>query len=104
MERSNKIALVIYVWMFIFVKLFHCIDVNGDENGAEVVNESTNSTNTNTEFNSTPPDQITKQLDAGNQQPQENIDAMQMCNQSCPTPKGTVLWLCVYENALFQLE
>lgn len=75
--------------MFIFAKQFHCIDVSPDETGDEVENES-NTTNTITE--SPTPDQTTN---AGNFQPQENNDAMQMCNQSFPTPKGTVL--CVYE-------
>lgn len=89
MELSCKISIIIYVSVFIFAKLFHCIDVS-NETIVEVSNENTNITNT-TEFNSQ--NQTTK-LD-GSIQPHENGDAMQICNQSFPTPKGIVLDMCV---------
>lgn len=87
MELLSKISIIIYV--FIFAKLFHCIDVS-NETMVEVSNESTNIINT-TESNSL--NQTTK-FD-GSIQPHENGDAMQMCNQSFPTPKGTVFDICM---------
>lgn len=89
MELSSRIAVIIYVLVFVFAKLFHCIDVsNGTAVGSDANNDDSNISNSNETVSLS--DQTTK-LDGGIQ-PQENgnADAMQMCNQSFPTPKGTV--------------
>lgn len=81
---------IIYVLVFIFAKVFYCIDVSNETvtvsvsvpketNGSTIPSNVTESgvTDQNTNLETTT-------------QPLENVDAMQMCNQSFPTPKGTV--------------
>lgn len=69
--------------MFIFVKLFHCIDVSNKTVNVDAVNENGIITS-NTSESTDSFDQTTIS------EPLENGDAMQMCNQTFPTPKGTV--------------
>lgn len=78
---------IIYVLVFIFVKLFHCIDMS-DETAGITVNENGMSTSfAHESTNST--DQITKP-DSQTVELLQNGDAMQVCNQTFRTPKGIV--------------
>lgn len=81
MHFTSKISPVIYILVFIFVKLYHCNDVsnktvmlneNGGINANSNISEITNLSEQTTTI-----------------QPQENGNVMQMCNQTFPTPKGT---------------
>ncbi|XP_031621617.1 uncharacterized protein LOC116339724 [Contarinia nasturtii] len=93
MGLTHKIAIIIYVLVFIFAKLFYCIDVNHTTvtMTPSVLNESTNSTNT-TETNSF--NNQTTKLDSSTIQPQlEHGDAMQICNETNPTPKESLIEL-----------
>lgn len=83
MHSPAKIAFRIYVLVFIFAKLYHCIDVSNETVSLDG-NESTNDSSTT---DTIPPDQTFK-LDGTTNQPQENDNVMQICNQTFPTPKG----------------
>lgn len=93
-----KIASIIYILLFICVKLFHCIDVsnetitmteetigNENENGTYTID--INSSNQTTILNS-------------DVQPQENGGVMLICNRTYPTPRGTVcsIFCCSIEK------
>lgn len=102
MDISRKLCLIIYDLLFIFAKLCYCIDVsNGTVTATEtvesVVEESSNTSSNTTEINSS--NQTTK-FDS-TIQPPENGDAIQICNRTYPTPKGTVcrcasIYTCMY--------
>lgn len=83
-----KFMVIIYISVFILAKLFYCIDVS-NETAAIAFNASTmDSTNSSNATETSPSDQTTD-FDI-NTQPQENGNVMQICNQTFPTPKGTV--------------
>lgn len=95
-----KFMIIIYISVFILAKLFYCIDVGNETsttvgNGTVVKAQNTNATQTT---ETSPSDQ----LDSTTQQPLENGNVMQICNQTFPTPKGT-LQLCIYLCVKFML-
>lgn len=83
MVFPNKI--IIYFLVFIFAKLFDCIDA-ANETASVTVDEHGINTSITTESTT---EQITKP-DSAIEPPLENGNAMQMCNQTFRTPKGTV--------------
>lgn len=88
----HRIAIIIYVSVFIFAKLFYCVDVNESSvTMAPVSNESTSIDNNSTaETNN----QTTK-LDSSTVPPQlEHGEAMQICNETNQwmVPKGMVFY------------
>lgn len=88
MHFLGKITSIIYVLVFISANEFYCIDVANETVTVSVsvdANERTTHRN-GTEGNVT--DQTTNF--ESTTQPQDTDSAMQMCNQSFSTPKGTV--------------
>lgn len=91
MISAGKFMFIIYVLVFISVKLFYCIDVSSETvTLAVTVDDDVNGTTRDTISTvSGKTDNQTTELESTTQA-QEYKNAMQMCNESFPTPKGTV--------------